>query len=155
MARWIDTLYLALLGMALGAIVTLAFIVAPVVFESQRYGMALDHYQMGRIMSAIFQQAVPFFHLVAVAIILREGYDYKRFRRDWLLVPAAATALLTIFLFTLYYTPKIIGYQGAGASVVHDPRFQNLHKGSEIDFALAALSLALLLGRRLYLQCKG
>jgi len=38
---------------------------------------------------------------------------------------------------------------------VKDPKFAALHKASELDFGLLALSLALLLGRRLYLCMKG
>ncbi len=156
MKKWIEIGYLSLLGMTLGMVLTLGALVAPVIFHADIYsGVDLSHYQMGLIMTEIFRRAGYVLNVVALVIILREGYAYKSFERDVIIVPAAVTALLMIFLFTLYYTKAIITYQQMGTSVVDDPKFQALHKGSEIDFMLLALSLALLLGRRLYLGLKG
>ena len=156
MKKWIEIGYLMVLGMSLGLVLTLGALVAPVVFHADLYsGVDLSHYQMGLIMTEIFKRSGYVLNVVAIIIILREGYAYKSFERDVIVVPAAVTALLMIFLFTLYYTKAIIAYQQMGASIVSDPKFQALHKGSEIDFMLLALSLALLLGRRLYLELKG
>jgi hypothetical protein len=156
MRKWIDIGYLMILGMSLGMVVALGAIVAPVVFHADHYsGAALSHYQMGLVMTEIFVRAGYWLNVVALLIIVREAYDYKRFLRDRIIVPAAGTAVLMIFLFTLYYTKAIVAYQAKGASVVEDPKFAALHKASELDFGLLALSLALLLGRRLYLCMKG
>ncbi len=155
--RWIDTLYLMILGVTLGLVLTLGAIVAPVIFHANDYlGSALlSHYQMGLLMSAIFVKANVVLNSVAVVIIVREAYDYKLFIRDKIVIPAAGTAVLMIFLFTLYYTKQILTMQALGEAATLSEKFATVHKGSEIDFGLLALSLILLLGRRLYLLYKG
>ena len=157
MNRWIEIAYLILLGTTLGLVLTLGAIVAPVIFNANDYigQELLSHYQTGLLMTAIFLKANYWLNFTAIVIVLKEGYEYKSFRRDKIAVPAAATAVLMIFLFTLYYTNQIVSLQAKGASVVDDPVFESIHKASEIDFGLLALSLALLLGRRLYLVIKG
>ncbi len=155
--KWIDIVYLMLLGITLGLVLTLGIIVAPVIFHADSYlgAKILDHYQMGLLMTAIFLKSNYFLNAMALIIILREAYDYKLFKRDKIILPSAATAVLMIFLFTLYYTKQIIAMQALGAAVTQSDTFQTIHKASELDFQLLALSLVLLLGRRLYLQCKG
>ncbi|BCD60249.1 MULTISPECIES: DUF4149 domain-containing protein [unclassified Nitratiruptor] len=157
MLRWIDIGYMILLGITLGVVVALGAFVAPVVFHANDYigENLLSHFQMGLIMTAIFVKANYLLNCTAVAIVIRESYDYKRFIRDRLVLPSAATAVLMIFLFTLYYTKQIVAFQAKGSSIINDPLFQSLHKASEIDFGLLGFSLLLLLGRRLYLQYKG
>ena len=155
--KWIDIVYLMVLGVALGLVLTLGIIVAPVVFHANSYvaNNLLSHFQMGLLMTAVFLKSNYFLNTVAIVIILREAYDYKLFKRDRWVLPSAATAVLMIFLFTLYYTKQIVSMQALGAAVTQSETFQNIHKASELDFKLLALSLVLLLGRRLYLQCKG
>jgi len=156
MRKVIDTLYLMALGIGLGMVLALGALVAPAIFHIDAIaGVSIDHYQMGLVMSHIFQKSAYWLNGLAIMIVLREGYAYKSFWRDPVALPAAATAVLMIFLFTLYYTKAIVEYQRLGRSVVEDPKFLALHKGSEIAFGLLALSLALLLGRRLYLCLKG
>jgi len=154
--KYIDIAYLLAIGATIGLVLGLGIIVAPVVFHADIYtGVELTHYQMGLVMTEIFLRSNYWLNIVAISIILYEGYEYKSFRRDRLALPSAATAVLMIFLFTLYYTKAIVAYQRMGESVVNDPTFEALHKGSEIDFMLLALSLVLLFTRRLYLLTKG
>ena len=136
---------------------TLGIFVAPVIFHANDYLHAnlLSHYQMGLLMSAIFVKSNYFLNFIALCIIVREGYAYKTFDRDKIVIPSAATAVLMIFLFTLYYTKQILAFQAAGESAVESVTFQNIHKASELDFMLLALSLTLLFVRRLYLIYKG
>ncbi len=156
MRKYIDIAYLLAIGATIGLVLGLGIIVAPVVFHADIYtGVELTHYQMGLVMTEIFLRSNYWLNIVAISIILYEGYEYKSFRRDRLALPSAATAVLMIFLFTLYYTKAIVAYQRMGESVVNDPTFEALHKGSEIDFMLLALSLVLLFTRRLYLLTKG
>ena len=157
MKKWIDIAYLTLLGATLGLVLALGIIVAPVIFNANDYlgQEVLSHYQMGLLMTAIFLKANYWLNFTAIAILLREGYAYKSFDRDKIVVPSAATAVLMIFLFTLYYTNQIVSLQARGESIVEDSVFQNIHKASELDFKLLAVSLVLLLGRRLYLMLKG
>ena len=155
--KWIDIVYMMLLGITLGLVLSLGIVVAPVIFHADDYLGAniLDHYQMGLLMTAVFLKSNYFLNFMAILIIVREAYDYKLFKRDKIILPSAATAVLMILLFTLYYTKQIVSMQAIGASIVQSETFQNIHKASELDFGLLALSLLLLLGRRLYLLCKG
>ena len=155
--RWIDIGYLMVLGVGLGYVVSVGLFVAPVIFNANDYlgSELLSHFQMGLVMTAIFLKGNYFLNALALLIILREAYAYKSFQRDKIVVPAAATAVLMIFLFTLYYTKQIVSMQALGVSVVDDPTFRNVHAASELTFKLLALSLVLLLARRLYLCCKG
>ncbi len=156
MRRYIDVAYLMLLGITLGLVLTLGAIVAPTIFHADKFlgSGILDHYQMGLLMSAIFIKSNYVLNFTAIAILLREGYAYKSFERDSIAIPSAATAVLMIFLFTLYYTKEILSLQAMGDEVTNSNTFASVHKASELDFQLLALSLALLLGRRLYLVMK-
>jgi hypothetical protein len=145
-----------ILGAALGLVLTLGAIVAPVIFNIDFIsGAEISHFQMGLVMTEIFKRAGYVLNIVAIIIVIRESYSYKLFDRDKIVIPSAATAVLMIFLFTLYYTKAIVNFQQLGESVVDDSKFQALHKASEIDFMLLALSLSMLLFRRLYLIIKG
>ncbi len=156
MRRYIDVAYLMLLGITLGLVLTLGAIVAPTIFHADKFlgSGILDHYQMGLLMSAIFIKSNYVLNFTAIAILLREGYAYKSFERDSIAIPSAATAVLMIFLFTLYYTKEILSLQAMGDEVTNSNTFASVHKASELDFQLLAFSLALLLGRRLYLVMK-
>lgn len=154
--KWIDIFYITILGTALGLVLTLGAVVAPTIFHSERFlsGEILTHYQEGLLMTGIFLKANYFLNLVAILIILREGYSFKLFQRDKIIIAAAATAVFAIFMFTLYYTPDILAYQAAGEEMTKSEIFAKIHKGSEIDFMLLAFSLATLIIRRLYLMIK-
>ncbi|WP_187646792.1 DUF4149 domain-containing protein [Nitrosophilus labii] len=154
--RWIDVFYVVLLGITLGAVLTLGAFVAPTIFHSEEYlgKELLNHYQEGLIMTGIFLKTNNLLNITAIIIILRESYSFKMFQRDKIVLASAMTAVFAIFMFTLYYTPDILAYQAAGEEMTKSEIFANIHKGSEIDFMLLAFSLAILMGRRLYLFYK-
>jgi len=149
--KWIDIFYIILLGITLGLVLTLGAFVAPVVFHSEKYlaKELLSHYQEGLIMTGVFLKANNLFNLTAIVIILREAYSYKLFQRDKIIIASAATAVFTLLMFTFYYTPDILAYQAAGEEMTKSEIFANIHKGSEIDFGLLAISLSILIVRRL------
>ena len=155
--KWIDIVYIILLGITLGTVLTLGAFVAPVIFQSQEYigKEILTHYQEGLLMSAIFIKSNYLLNFTALAIIVRESFDFKLFKRDKIVLAAASTAVFAAFMFTLYYTDNIIAYQAAGEEMTRSIAFENLHKGSEIDFALLAISLTILLARRVQIFSKG
>ncbi len=154
--KWIDIFYITLLGITLGSVLTAGMIVAPVIFKSQNYlhSQILSHYQEGLLMTGIFLKLNYLINFTAIAVFLREGYDYKRFRRDSFIIAAAIVIMFTSFMFTFYYTPDILAYQQAGEQMTQSKAFENIHKGSEIDFKLLAAGLFVLITRRLYLTIK-
>lgn len=148
----IDSLYITLLGIGLGGVLALGIFVASTLFNSTHFlGHALlTHYQEGMLMSAIFVKFNVFLYILAGIIFLREGYDYKSFKRDKVLTLATLIALFAIFMFTDYYTPAILELQA-----LHNTEseiFANYHKGSELDFKLLSLALIALITRRVYLK---
>ncbi len=155
--RLAEAVYIVFLAAVLGAVLTLGAVVAPVIFHSERFLQQeiLSHYQEGLIMTAIFLKTNYILNFAAFVILIREIYDYKRFKRDLWILLSATTALFSIFMFTLYYTPDIVAYQIAGEEMTKSEIFAKIHKGSEIDFSLLALSLAVLAVRRAYLLKKG
>lgn len=155
--KWIDIFYIALLGITLGAVLTLGAFVAPTIFKSEMYigKEILTHYQEGLLMTTIFLKTNNLLNFTAIVILLREGYSYKLFQRDKIVLASALTAVFAIFMFTLVYTPDIVAYQAAGEEMTKSEIFDNIHKGSEIDFGLLAVSLLVLLVRRLQILNKG
>lgn len=154
--KWVDIFYIMLLGITLGTVLTLGALVASTIFNSEDYlnSKILSHYQEGLIMTGIFLKANYLFNFTAIVIILREGYSFKLFQRDKIVLISAMSAVFAIFMFTLYYTPDILAYQAAGEEMTKSKNFANIHKASELDFYLLALSLIVLIVRRLQLLIK-
>ncbi|WP_200762194.1 DUF4149 domain-containing protein [Nitrosophilus alvini] len=149
--KYIDIAYIIIIGITLGAVLATGIFVAPVVFNSAKYlgEEILSHYQEGLLMTAIFLKMNYLLNFTAFLIIIREAYAFKLFERDRITVAAAITSVFAIFMFTLYYTPDIVAMQMAGEEMTGSETFDKVHKASEIDFKLLALSLAVLMGRRI------
>ncbi len=142
-------LYLLVLALALGASVFAAFVVAPVTFNSQKWlgSEILSRFQEGLIMSQNFIGLKYFIIAAMIAIFLYEGYQYKRFNRDFIKVVSALGAIGSGALFCFFYMDAIISMQKQGEKVVNSHIFENMHKGSEI-----ALALFLLFGFALFIR---
>ena len=105
-------------------------------------------------MTAIFLKSNILLNFIAVFIILREAYSFKLFQRDKIVLAAAMTAVFAILMFSFYYTPDILAYQAAGEEMTKSEIFDKIHKASEIDFGLLAVSLFVLLLRKLQIFIK-
>ncbi len=154
--KWIDIFYLTFLGITLGSVLSAGTITAPVIFNSQNYlhSQILSRYEEGLLMTAIFLKLNYLLIFTAITVFLREGYDYKRFKRDKIILASSVIVLFGAFMFVFYYTPDIVAYQQAGEEMTKTEIFEKIHKGSEIDFKLLAAGLFSLLFRRLYLMIK-
>ena len=140
-------IYLGILGVTLGAVLFAGAIAAPVIFHSKNHlgTKILSRYQEGLLMTQIFLRLSRLVLLSMVAVVLYEGYKYKRFERDRLTTAAALLLLMSGSAFNYYYLPDIVNMQLAGEQMTESVAFVNTHKGSEIDFKLFALSIALLM----------
>lgn len=142
-----DILYLMLIASTLGAILVLGIFAAPVIFNTT----TLDHFDEGVIMADIFSRFTYWLYVMLAGIILYEGYEYKKFKHDRIIIGSSLMAIFTIMMFNTVYTPKILEMQTLGREATMSEAFSNIHIASEIDFKILAFALVVLFVRRYYL----
>lgn len=152
--QWRVSLYLLLIAMTLGGVMVLGILVAPVIFQSDKFlaDILLDHYNNGLLMTEIFRRFTYWGYLVVLAVVLFEVTEFKQMRRDRIAGISAMTVVGTLLLFNAVYTPKIIQMQSEGPAATQTDAFASLHTGSEIDFKILAVALAVLFVRRMQLM---
>lgn len=148
--------YLILLSAMLGAGLFAGIVVAPVTFNTDIWLGAdlLTRFQEGQIMTENFLRLSYMVNVVLVAIVLYEGYKFKKFDRDTLTQVATFFVLATGLLFSQYYIPDIISMQNAGEEMTKSTAFINTHKGSEINFKIFSLALLVLIVQNMRKACK-
>ena len=148
--------YLILLSAVLGAGLFAGIVVAPVTFHTDLYlGVdLLTRFQEGQIMSENFLRLSYLTNALVVAVVLYEGYKYKKFERDTITQVATFFVLATALLFSQYYIPDIISMQNQGEEMTKSLAFINTHKGSEINFKVFSLALLVLIVQNMRKACK-
>ena len=148
--------YLILLGAILGAGHFVGIVVASVTFHTETWlgSEVLSHYQEGLIMTENFVRLSYLVNVVLVAIVLYEGYKYKKFERDTITQVATFFVIATGLLFSQYYIPDILTMQMAGEAMTQSEAFINTHKGSEINFKVFSVALLVLMVRNMQKACK-
>jgi len=148
--------YLILLSAVLGAGLYAGIVVAPVTFNTDLWIGAelLTQFQEGQIMSENFLRLSYLVNVVIVAVVLYEGYKFKKFERDTVTKIATFFVLATGLLFSQYYIPDIIEMQAQGVKVTESIAFINTHKGSEINFKIFSLALLVLIIQNMRKACK-
>ena len=148
--------YLLILGVVLGASIYAGAVVAPVTFHSEKLlgSELLSRFQEGLIMTENFVR-LGYFILVSVfAVVLYEGYQYKRFNRDLVKTLSALGFIMSAMLFKYFYMSSIIDMQAQGEKVVTSKIFENMHKGSEIALMLFMVFAIILFVRTLQKELK-
>jgi len=150
------TIYLLILGVVLGATIYAGAVVAPVTFHSEQWlgSELLSRFQEGLIMTKNFERLGYFILASLFAVVIYEGYQYKRFNRDLFKTISALGAIMSGALFKFFYMSSIIDMQKEGESVVSSKIFENMHKGSEIALMLFMLFLIALFVRTLQKELK-
>lgn len=148
--------YLILLSLVLGAGLYAGIVVAPVTFHTDLYLGAdlLTRFQEGQIMSENFLRLSYLVDAMVLAVVLYEGYKYKKFERDTLTQVATFFVLATALLFSHYYIPDIIAMQNQGEEMTKSLAFINTHKGSEINFKIFAFATLVLIVQNMRKACK-
>jgi len=148
--------YLVLLGATLGAGLFAGIVAAPVTFHTETWlgSEVLSHYQEGLIMTENFVRLSYLVNFTLLAVVLYEGYKYKKFERDTIMQVATFFVFATGLLFSQYYIPDILTMQLAGEEMTKSVAFINTHKGSEINFKIFSLALLVLLVRNMQKACK-
>ena len=149
-------LYLIFLGATLGAGLFAGIVVAPVTFHTEEWlgNEVLSHYQEGLIMTENFVKLSYLVTVALVAVVLYEGYKYKKFERDTITQIATFFVIATGLLFSYYYIPDILTMQAAGEAMTQSEAFVNTHKGSEINFKIFSLALLVLMVRNMQKACR-
>ena len=148
--------YIILLSATLGAGLFAGIVVAPVTFNTDLWLGAdvLTHFQEGQIMTENFLRLSYVVNVVLIAVVLYEGYKFKKFERDTLTQVATFFVLATGLLFSQYYIPDILQMQAQGEAVTQSTAFINTHKGSEINFKMFALATLILIIQNMRKACK-
>jgi len=148
--------YLILLTATLGAGLFSGAVVAPVTFHTENWlgSEILSHYQEGLIMTQNFIKLSYLVTTTVIAVVLYEGYKYKKFERDTITQVATFFVIATGLMFGNYYLPDILLMQQAGEEMTKTVEFINTHKGSEINFKIFSLALLVLIVQNMRKACK-
>lgn len=154
--RMLTMAYLILLSAMLGAGLFAGIVVAPVTFNTDQWLGAdiLTRFQEGQIMTENFLRLSYLVNVILVAVVLYEGYKFKKFERDTLTQVVTFFVLATGLLFSQYYIPDIIAMQEQGVEATKSVAFINTHKGSEINFKVFSLALLVLIVQNMRRACK-
>lgn len=128
------SIYIILLGIALGVELCVGAFVAPVIFFPARYlgEGVLSHFQSGVLMTQVFLKSnmllgfVAFYSMVFEMLTLIKNQNKDNIA---LMLSFVIFALTASFLF--YYTPFIVDAQKAGALATASEAFAKMHKESE------------------------
>ncbi|MCJ7764976.1 MAG: DUF4149 domain-containing protein [Thiovulaceae bacterium] len=152
--QWTVTIYLLLVAMALGGVLTLGIFVAATIFHSDNYlaSVLLDHYNEGLLMAEIFRRFSYFIYFIALVVFAFEANEFKHGRRDNYALVSGFIVITASLMFSGVYTPKILEMQALGAETTQSDAFEALHMASEIDFKILAVALAVLFIRRMQLM---
>lgn len=150
--KYIDVLYLLILGITIGGVLVLGIMVAPVIFGSEHYLTTpwLSRFEEGKLMAEIFSRFTYLGYIAVLMILYYEIIKYKYMLIDKISILSAIGAVSTILLFNAVYTPKILEYQALGESAI-DESFEAIHRASELDFKIMLVMLLVLFARRAYL----
>ncbi|RDU54354.1 DUF4149 domain-containing protein [Helicobacter sp. MIT 00-7814] len=139
--RFFESIYLLLVGVGIGAIITCVFSASVVFHAGDILNMpSLTNAESGKLMGDIFVKTNYVFLIIAVAIIVFELLGMRIFRTSTLLTSlSGGISVIAILLFVLYYTPAILG-----ATDFSTPEFQSIHFQSELCFKILFVSLIVL-----------
>lgn len=148
--------YLIFLSATLGMMLYAGIVVTAVTFHTQAWLGAelLTRFQEGQIMTENFLRLSYVVNVMIVAVIVYEGYKFKKFERDTLTQIATFFVIATGLLFSQYYIPDIIAMQAQGEAMTNSVAFVNTHKGSEINSKIFAVTLLVLIVQNMRKACK-
>lgn len=139
------TLYLLLIGVALGAIVACGVFSAPVIFRAPAIAPNLEItlFQSGILMTSIFIKLNFLLNLLAIFILFYEILS-MRVNKAKVAPFLGFCSIIFILLFTLYYTPYIASAQNLGEEGITNLAFDAIHTQSVYVFKALMVSLLLL-----------
>jgi len=154
--RMVTMAYLMFLSAVLGMMLYAGIVVTAVTFHTDAWiGVELlTQFQEGQIMTENFLRLSYVVNVLIVAVVLYEGYKFKKFERDTVTKVATFFVLATGLLFSQYYIPDILAMQAQGEAMTESVAFLNTHKGSELNSKIFALALIVLIVQNMRKACK-
>jgi len=154
--RMLTMAYLMFLSAVLGMMLYAGIVVTAVTFHTDAWiGVELlTQFQEGQIMTENFLRLSYVVNVLIVAVVLYEGYKFKKFERDTVTKVVTFIVLATGLLFSQYYIPDILAMQVQGEEMTKSLAFLNTHKGSELNSKIFALALIVLIVQNMRKACK-
>ncbi len=145
--RIFTIIFIITLGVTLGAGLLAGVVVAPTIFHSEVLlgSELLTRFQEGLLMTQVFERLAYLVNLLVVMAILYEVIKFKSFENTKWSMIFTFLVVASGLLFTSYYIPQILEMQSLGEVVTQSDKFENVHKGSELNFKLFAFSTLSLL----------
>ncbi|WP_121043913.1 DUF4149 domain-containing protein [Helicobacter pylori] len=125
--------YLLLLGILGGSLITLGMMVAPIVFKAPSIlpELNLTPFESGKLMVQIIVRFNFLLGAIGFVVLLYEiiSFIYSKRSLVYLILGVAIGALCLLFVF--YYTPYILNAQKIGEVAIQSDGFARLHTQSE------------------------
>ncbi|WP_120884287.1 DUF4149 domain-containing protein [Helicobacter pylori] len=125
--------YLLLLGILGGSLITLGMMVAPIVFKAPSIlpEFNLTLFESGKLMSQIIVRFNFLLGAIGFVVLLYEiiSFIYDKRSLVYLILGVAIGALCLLFVF--YYTPYILNAQKVGEATIQSTEFARSHAQSE------------------------
>ncbi|WQX92820.1 DUF4149 domain-containing protein [Helicobacter pylori] len=125
--------YLLLLGILGGSLITLGMMVAPIIFKAPSIlpELNLTPFESGKLMAQIFVRFNYLLGAIGFVVLLYEivSFIYSKRSLVYLILGLAIGALC--FLFVFYYTPYILNAQKIGEVALQSAEFARSHAQSE------------------------
>ncbi len=125
--------YLLLLGILGGSLITLGMMVAPIVFKAPSIlpEFNLTLFESGKLMSQIIVRFNFLLGAIGFVVLLYEiiSFIYDKRSLVYLILGVAIGALCLLFVF--YYTPYILNAQKVGEAAIQSAEFARAHAQSE------------------------
>ncbi len=135
-------IFIITLGTTLGAGLLAGVVVAPTIFHSELLlgSELLSRFQEGLLMTQVFERLAYVVNFLVIITILYEVIKFKSFENTKWSMIFTFLVVASGLLFTSYYIPQILEMQSLGETVTSSDVFNNVHKGSELNFKLFAFS---------------
>ncbi|MBX7490214.1 DUF4149 domain-containing protein [Helicobacter turcicus] len=138
-------LYLLLIGVSLGAMLSSGAFSAPAIFRASSIvpELNINVFQSGILMTSIFVKLNILLNALAFFILI---YEILALRVNGAKVAPLLgfISVILIFLFTMYYTPYILEAQKLGEDGIASVAFDAMHTQSVYTFKALMISLCLL-----------
>ncbi len=149
--RYITMFYIIFLALVAGASLYAGIVVAPVTFGTENIlgSKVLSRYEEGQIMTQNFLRLSYVVTFSVAVAFLYESYKYKMGERDMWTFMALFLVVTTGIMFSFYYLPDIISMQQLGEQATQTQAFDDMHKGSSLDFKIFIFATIFLIVKNL------
>ncbi|WP_233709961.1 MULTISPECIES: DUF4149 domain-containing protein [unclassified Helicobacter] len=154
---FLQTAYLWILGISMGSIIACGMFVAPVIFNAYSFlpDLGITQYDSGILMTQVFLKLNTLLNFTAIIILVYELLAFNLSKRtSFFPLGINIINVILIFLFSFYFTPKIIEAQKQGAAATATPEFATIHIQSEYTFKILLVMLTIGFFARVFLLAK-